>query len=327
MRGKWLLFSVVAVMAGIGAGALSMHWKGRSAPPVRKAGAALIETGSEVTLSGKLRPQHIVTVKADIDGDIDAFQVDVGQDVFEGEVLARIGSSGLENQRDSVAAAVSNAEGQVARAESNAASARMESSRADADQQRSRAALDKIRGIYERQQTLFKAGATPKLTWEKAQRDFQNAQQEFDIMDKAARLSAEQVQTALNNLSAAQKALVDRNQELQAAQDNMQTAEVRAPADGVVVARNGEVGKPAGPDIFEIATDMYALEVALEPPPAVLQRLHAGQQALVLILDLQSAGIPGQIREIKGNEVMVEFQCALPAVRPGMSVDVRLKLE
>ena len=252
MRGKWLLFSVAAVAAGVGAGALSMHWRGRSAPaPVRKAGAALIQTGSAVTLSGKLRPQHITTVKADVDGDIDAFQVDVGQDVFEGEVLARIGSSGLESQRDAAAAAATSAEGQVARAESNVASARMESSRADADQQRSRTALDKVRAVYERQQTLFKAGATPKLTWEKAQRDFQNAQQEFDIMDKAARLSAEQMQTALNNLSTAQKNLVDRNQELQAAQDNMQTAEVRSPVVGIVVARNGEVGKPAGADIFD----------------------------------------------------------------------------
>src|SRR5204863_7762831 len=132
---------------------------------------------------------------------------------------ARIGSSGLESEREAVAATVTNAEGQVARAESNLASARMESSRADADQQRSRAALDKSRAFYERQQTLFKAGATPKLTWEEAERDFQAAQQEFDIMDKAARLSAGQVQTALNNLSAAQKNLVDRNQELQAAQD------------------------------------------------------------------------------------------------------------
>jgi HlyD family secretion protein len=327
MRRKWLLFSVAAVLAGVGAGMFSMHWKGRNTAPVRKPAAALIQNGSEVTLSGKLRPEHITSVTADIDGNIDTFLVDAGQDVFEGEVLARIGSSGLESQREAAAANVTYAEGQVARAESSVASARMESSRADADQQRARMALEKARAVYERQQTLNQAGATPKIVWEKSQRDYQAAQQDFDIMDKAARLSAAQVQTALNALSTAQKTLVDRNQELQTAQDNMQSAEVRSPVDGVVVARNGEPGKPAPEDMFVIATDMYALEVPLEPQPAVLQRLRPGQPALVLILDLQSAGIAGQIKEINGNEVIVEFNCALPAVKPGMAVDVRLKLE
>lgn len=327
MRGKWLLISVAAVLAGAGVGALSLHWKGGTAAPVRKTGAALIQTGSEVTLSGKLRPQHIATVKAGADGDIDAFLVDIGEDVFEGEVLARIGASGLESQRNAAAATVTDAESQVARAEQNVANARMESSRAEADQQRSHAAMEKMRAVYERQQTLNQAGATPKLTWEKTQREYQNAQQEYDVMDKAARLSAGQVQVALNALSAAQKDVLDRNQELEAAQDNIQSAEVRSPVNGTVVARNGEVGKPAGADLFDIATDMYALEVALEPTPPVLERLRLGQQALVLILDLQNAGIPGQIREIKGSEVVVEFNCALPAVRPGMPVDVRLRLD
>jgi HlyD family secretion protein len=327
MRAKWLLFSVAAVLAGAGAAALATHWKTRTAAPVRKTGAALIQTGSEVTLSGKLRPQHITTVKAEMDGDIDQFLADVGQDVFTGQVLARIGASGLEARRDAAAAAVTSAEGQVAKAESTAAGARLESSRAEADQQRSRSAFERMRAVWERQQTLYKAGATPKLTWEKTQRDYDRAHEDYDVMDKAARLSAEQVQVALNALSAAQQNLLGRNQEAEAAQGDMQSAEVRSPVDGLVVARNGEPGKPAGADIYEIATDMYALEVALEPTPAVLRRLRPGQPALVLILDLQSAGIPGQVKEIQDNQVVVEFNCTLAAVRPGMSVDVRLKLD
>jgi HlyD family secretion protein len=266
-------------------------------------------------------------VKAGADGDIDAFLVDVGEDVFEGEVLARIGASGLESQRNAAAATVTDAEGQVARAEQNVANARMESSRAGADQQRSHAAMEKMRAVYERQQTLDKAGATPKLTWEKAQRDYQNAQQEYDVMDKAARLSAGQVQVALNALSAAQKNVLDRNQELDAAQDNIQSAEVRSPVNGTVVARNGEVGQPAGADLFEIATDMFALEVAVEPEPQVLQRLRPGEPALVSIPDLQNAGFTGEVREIKDKAAIVEFNCTLAGIRPGMPVQVRLKLQ
>ena len=329
MHGKWLLISVAAVLAGAGGAALSLHWKGRTNPPVRKTGAALIQTAGEATLSGKLRPQHVTTVKSEVDGDIDAFLVDVGEDVFTGEVLARIGNSGLANRRDAAAAAVSAAEDQVSKAEQTVANARLEASRAEADQQRSRAALDKMRAVYERQQMLNKAGATPRLTWEKAQRDFESAQQEYDAMDKAARLSAGQLQSALNDLGAAQKAAADRNQE--AANRRAGPHAIGANCSRRWMARwwpaTAELGGPAGADLFEIATDMYRPGSGPGTGPASAAAAAAGPAATVLIPDLQSAGMPGQIKEIQGNRVVVEFNCTLAAVRPGMPVEVRLKLQ
>ncbi|MEI9974283.1 MAG: efflux RND transporter periplasmic adaptor subunit [Ignavibacteriota bacterium] len=327
MRGKWILISVAAVLAGAGAGALSLHWKGRGTAPVRRSGAALIEAAPEVTLPGKLRPQHIAIVKAELEGDVDSLVVDVGEDVFAGEVLARIGSAGLEDRRNAAAAAASAAQERQTRAEAAVASARLEASRAEADRQRSRTALDKARALYDRQEMLHKAGATPRLAWEKAQRDLQSVQQEYDAMEKAARTAADQQQSALNDLAAAQKAVAESSGALTAARDNMQSGEVRSPVDGTVVARNAEIGKPAGDDLFEIATDLVSLEVALEPEPAVLQRLRPGGTAMVSIPALQNAGFPGQVREIKDGAAIVEFTCALPGVRPGMPVMVRLRLQ
>jgi multidrug resistance efflux pump len=266
-------------------------------------------------------------VKSEIDGVIDALLVDVGEDVFTGEVLARIGASGLAERRDAAAAAVSAAEDLESRAEQNVAHARLEASRADADRQRARAALDKAQAVHERQEMLNKHGATPRLTWEKAQRDLESAQQEYDAMEKAARLSAEQLQSTLNDQSTAQKTVAERHQELTAAQSSMESGEVRSPVDGTVIARHGEVGSPAGEDLFEISTDMFALEVPVEAEPAVLRRLRPGEAALVQLPDLQNAGFTGDIKEIKDNVVTVEFNCTLAGVRPGMSVEVRLKLQ
>lgn len=325
MRGKWLLISLAALLAGAGAGALSLRWEDRAAAPNRNTGAALIPAALEVILPGKLRPQHIVTVKAE--GDIDAFLVDIGEDVFAGEVLARVGNSGLAERRDAAAAAVSAAEDQASKAESKVANARLEASRAEADRQRSRAAVDKARTVFERQEMLRQHGATPRLTWERAKRDVQSAQEEYDAMEKAARLSGEQLQLELDDLGAAQKAVAERTQELAAARDSMGSGEVHSPVDGTVVARNGEVGQPAGVDLFEIATDMFALEVEVEPAAEVLQRLRPGSPALVSIPDLQNAGFTGEVREIKDKAAIVEFNCTLAGVRPGMPVDVRLKLQ
>jgi HlyD family secretion protein len=330
MRGKWLLFSVLAVAAGIGAGALSMRAR-RTPPPVQARGtsAALITT-NEITLTGAIHPQHVVSVGSSVAGNIETFLANVGDEVFEGQVLARVGSAGLESNREQAAAAVEHAQEQVTRAETSISSARLEASRADADLVRARLSMERTQKVFDRQKTLHTAGATPRIVYEKAVQEFEAAQNDFEIMDKAARAAHESVQTAMEQLTGARKMLADKNQELEQAQGAFEAAEVRAPVSGTVVGRNGETGKPAqeaGDDMFQIATDLYALAVTLEPNPEQLKKIFAGQQALVLVLDLQSAGMPGVVKEVKDSKATVEFNSTLPGIKPGMRADVRLRPE
>jgi multidrug resistance efflux pump len=330
MRGKWLLLAVVAVLAGVAGGALSLRYRRPApAPLVRAAGAAVL-LGNQVTLSGAIRPQHIAGVGAQINGVIEAFLVDVGQDVYPGQVLARIGSQGLESSREAAASAVDHAQEQVNRVEAAVAGARLEQSRADAEAQRARFAMERAETAFSRQQLLVSQGATPRLVYEKAQREYDAAKIEFEMMDKAARATAERVQSVLQEVASAQKILAGENQRLQESQAAFEAADVHSPVDGVLVGRNGEVGKSAqefGDNLFQIATDMYALEVALEPEPPILKRIRPGQPALVLVPDLQSTGITGDVKEIKGTQVLVEFNSTIPAIRPGMVADVRLRLD
>jgi len=331
MPGKWLLISVLAVCAGVGGGALSMRYRRQPPPAPPRAGEAAVISTPEVTISGVIRPQHVTSVGAPVTGNIEAFMADVGEDVYQGQVLARVGAGGLESEREAAAHGVEAAQEQVSRAESAITSARLEASRAAADAQRSRMALDRVQKVYERQQTLHAAGATPRLTYEKAEREYEAAVQEFDIMDKAVRAANDNVQSAIGALALAKKVVDHRNEQLQEAQGALESAEVRSPVDGLVVGRKGEAGKPAqdaGPDLFTIATDIYALEVVVEPPPETVKRLRPGQQALVTILDLQTGGMPGAVKTIgEDGRVVVEFSSTLPAIKPGMRADVRLKLE
>jgi multidrug resistance efflux pump len=269
-------------------------------------------------------------VGAQVNGVIDAFLVDVGQDVYQGQVLARIGSQGLESSRGAAASAVDHAQERVSRAEAAVAGVRLEQSRADAEAQRARFTMERAEAAHSRQQLLFAQGATPRLVYEKAEREYDSARTEFAVMDKAARSTADRVQSALQEVTSAQKILAGENQRLEESQAAFEAADVHSPVDGLLVGRNGEVGKPAqefGDNLFQIATDTYALEVTLEPQPPVLKRLRPGQPALVLIPDLQIPGITGDIKEIKGAQVLVEFNSTIPAIRPGMLADVRFKLD
>jgi HlyD family secretion protein len=329
MRGKWLLISGLAVIAGVGGGALSHRFRKAPPPTQERASAAVLNT-NEITITGKIRAQHVTGVGASVEGNLEAFLADVGDEVFEGQVLARVGSSGLETSREQASAAVELAQQQVAAAETAVNNARMESSRADADLQRARIQVDRTQKVLERQTTLHKAGATPKLRYDAAVQEFEAAVKDFEIMDKAARGAHDEIQGATDKLAGAKRVLGQKSEELDAAQGAFESAEVRAPVAGVIVGRKGEVGKSArdsGDQLFQIATDLFTLEVIAEPRADDLKRIHPGQQALVLVLDLQSEGMPGVVKDIKDSEVIIEFNSNTPAIKPGMRADVRVNLD
>ncbi|MCX6631192.1 MAG: biotin/lipoyl-binding protein [Candidatus Solibacter sp.] len=330
MRGKWIPVLVGAVLVALAVGAVV--WRGRRhpvPPPAAVTAAAITAAQNEVTLQGKIRPQHITGVTASISGFIEAFLVEPGQDVYEGQVLARIGAQGLESAREVAQAALERAQEQVSQSEAVVTAARMELSRAEADAQRSRMALDRAERGRDRQQTLFREGATPRLVYEKAVKEYEAALKDYELIDATVRTGREHIQSGVDEVNGAKKIVADRIRLLEEAQDNLSAAEVHSPVDGYVVSRKGEVGGSAGlsDELFQIATDLYALEVAVEPKAEVLKRIVPGQEALVLVLDLQSAAMPGVVREIKDNQAIVEFNSTLPAIKPGMQADVRFKLE
>lgn len=329
MRGKWLLIAGVTLIAAIGAGVLS-HRLRKTEPPVQARTPAAVLNQNEITVSGTIRATHVRGVGSSIEGNIEAFLADVGEEVFEGQVLARIGSGGLETTREQAAAQVELAQQQVGIAEAAVASARLEASRADADMQRSKLQVERAQKVFERQTTLHNAGATPKLKYEAAVAEYEAAVKDFEIMDKASRAARDGVQTAIDKLAGAKANLTEKSNELEAAQGAFEAAEVRAPVAGVIVGRQGEVGKPSrdyGDQLFQIATDLFALEVAADPNPEQLKRIHPGQQALVLVLDLQSAGLPGMVKEIKDGQAIVAFDSGMPSIKPGLRADVRIKLD
>ena len=58
-----------------------------------------------------------------------------------------------------------------------------------------------------------------------------------------------------------------------------------------------------------------------------IKKIFPGQQAVVLLLDLQSAGMPGVVKDVKDGRAIVEFNSTLAGIKPGMRADVRLRLE
>jgi HlyD family secretion protein len=330
MRAKWWLISALAI-AVIGTGLVLRR---KPVPPLARTPIAEVEptNPNEVTLHGKIRPQHVVGVSANAPGVVEAILVEPGQDVFQGQVLARIGAQTLESNRENAAKALEHAQEQVNRADASVNSARLELSRAEADVQRSRIALERVQKIFERQRTLFREGATPRLTYEKAQLEYEGAQKDYEIMSNAVTTGREHLESSQKDAVNARKFVEDQRAQLDEAQESLAASEVHSPVDGYVVSREAEIGRSAqdlGDRFFTIATDLYALEVILEPKADALKHIIPGMPVTVLVLDLDSAGFEGKVKEVKDkeNQVIVEFGSANPGVKPGMIADVRFKFQ
>jgi multidrug resistance efflux pump len=331
MRGKWIPVSVGFALFGLAVG--TVVWRGRRhpvAPPAAATAAAIAVAANEITLQGKIRPRHVTGVGAPVAGFIEAFLVEPGQDVYEGQVLARIGAQGLESAREVAQAALDGAQEQVSRTEAAVTAARLELSRAEADAERSRMVLERAERASTRQQTLFREGATPRLVYQKALEEYEAALKDSELIGATVRTGRERAQSGMDEVNTARKIVADKVRLLEEAQGNLSAAEVHSPVDGYVVSRKGEVGGSTGEpgeELFQIATDLYAMEVALEPKAELLKRIVPGQPALVLVLDLENAAMAGVVREIKDNQAIVEFDSTLPAIKPGMRADVLFKLE
>jgi HlyD family secretion protein len=335
MRGRWLLLASALVLAAVAGGAISLLRRNTVAPgtPTVTAGARE-EAARELSLLGTVQARHVVPVGVAVTGTIEAFLAEVGQDVFEGQLLARIGNQSLEAAREEAARSAQSTQEKVNAIESKIIAGRLEASRARADANRSRDQFGQAEKVYLRQQMLHREGATPRLVYEKSEREFETARAEFTSLEELARQADDRVAAAVRDLETAKRALNERNGELENAASQSAGAEIRSPVSGILVSRKAEVGKMVGPeeakDLFEIAVDLGQLAVVVQPDPAARARVRPGQDALLYVADLPGA-IPGRVAPgdvaSKAGDVIVEFSSPSAVIRPGMTAQVRLTLE
>ena len=242
MRGKWVLFAGVTILLAVAAGALSV-WRRDMKPkaaPQKKAAPSSYVDSSVVSLPGKVQASQVVSVPAPIDGTIEQFLVDVGQDVFEGEVLARIMNTQLDSNLQAATEELDKAQDRVNSTQAEITAARLESSRARADESRTRSEFESAEKVYLRQQMLIREGATPRLVFEKAEQEYKAAKADYDVKQAVARAAQDRIDELNRTLDVYQRMLADRTDSLERARTDIAAGEVRSPVNGLVVARRGQ---------------------------------------------------------------------------------------
>lgn len=314
----------------VGAVSWGLYWQ--KAHPVRKAAPAPSVSSKplarELSLAGKIQARNVVDVAAPIDGTLDQYLVNVGEDVFEGEVLARIKNSALDAAQQDARALAERAQGRVTDLEAQLIAARLELSRAHSDLTRAQSEYERTQKAYARQQMLLDAGATPRLTFEKSERDYQNAKSDYEGFQGTEKAAQDRVDTLAKEIGEAKAAVTTKSADLDTAEAQISGGEVRSPVNGTVVARRGQAGDPVDPgmkDLLRIAVDLSALSAVVSADPATEAQIHPGQAAAIEIAEAPSM-IDGTVRDVRSGQVIVDFTSPTPVIKPGMTVQVKFTL-
>ena len=242
-------------------------------PAITVSTVAPLRLTDRVIASGLVDAVEQVQVQPLVEGQpIDALLADVGDEVVEGQVLARLSTSSLELQLSQLAANRASAEAAIAQAEANVIQANANA--AEAERQAARNA------------ELVQAGSVPQ-----AQADQTAAAAE------AARAGAN---VAVQGVASAQAQLELVDAQIANARLQLSRAEVKAPVSGLVVDRNAQVGAiaaAAGEPMFTVVRD-NAMEMRADVSEQDLLRLAPGQAARLSALE-GSEPIEGEVRLVE----------------------------
>jgi HlyD family secretion protein len=326
MGWKWPAAAAMAVL--IVAGAVLMYRKPHAPPPKPAPPPVVVALPAEIGIAGRIEATKVVSVPVPMDGVIEQLVADVDDDVVVGDVLARIKNPKIAAAQQKSEEVAGHARNRVAELETALIGAELEASRSDADATRARLEFEKAEKTYEREKMLMSEGITPRLVYEKAEREYNTLKAQTQDLSEAAKKAAEHLTSLKAELESARRAAEQRANDSDNAQSTIIAGEVRSPAEGVVIARHGAQGDPVTrkiKDFFQIAVNLTALQVVAAPQPPELQRIHAGQTAAIVIADTPGV-TAGKVREIKAGQVFIDFTSPSLSIRPGMSVQVKIKV-
>lgn len=308
-----------------------------------------------LTVSATGNPNAVVTVQvgSQVSGNVMELDADFNSRVARGQVVARIDPTLFQARvtqsqaaLDAARIGVTNARAQIEQRKAELAEARANLAAATAGVLRAQASLLDAKTKYQRRQSLFQSALVAREDLESAQAAYDTASGSLDAaraQESAARqaITAAQAQVDVANALAASAQAAVRQAEaaLAQARTDLDHTFIRAPVDGVVVARNVNVGQTVAaslqaPNLFDIAQDLTRMQVDTSVSEADIGRLQPGQPATFTVDAYPGRIFRGAVREIRKAPINIQNVITYDAVIsvdnpdlklfPGMTATVRI---
>jgi HlyD family secretion protein len=252
---KWILIvAVVIILIVVGMKMAGGKDKGLKVSTEKAAKRTIIET---VTASGNIYPEVEVKISPDISGEITELNVEEGDSVKKGQVLARIFADIYALQRDEAASQVNRSQATVAN--SNASLEALQAS------------LDQARQAYDRNKTLYDQKIISKSEFENFETTYRSAQANYNAAKENIRSLQAGVQSSQTGLTKANK--------------DLSRTTLVAPMNGVISSLKIKKGERVAGNSFNIGTemmtvaDMSVLEIRVDVGENDIVKVNIGDSA------------------------------------------------
>lgn len=255
----WIILSLVAVIItviGLKKAGIIGKEEGIKVSAEKVVERSIIET---VNASGKVYPEIEVKVSPDISGEIVDLNVNEGDSVRKGQILARIYADIYVTQRDQVVAGVNQSKAQLSNSEASLIGLK--------------ATLDNMKSSYDRQRKLLTDKVISRSEFEQTEQAYRNAEANYNAAKEGLKGGQASIQGAQAQLSKANK--------------DLSRTVIVSPMDGMISLMNVKKGERVAGNSFNVGTemmrvaDMRSIEVRVDVGENDIPKVKLGDTAIV----------------------------------------------
>lgn len=266
--------------------------------------AAMRTITETVTASGKIFPEIEVKITPDISGQIVDLNVQEGDTVHKGQILAKIYADIYSSQRDQAAAVVSQSEAQVANSQAQLGALK--------------ATLDQAQAAYNRQKTLLDQKVISQSEYETAQQAYESAKANYTAAQSGIKANEASVQNAMAGLSSANK--------------DLQKATLIAPMDGVVSLLSVKKGERVAGNQFNVGTeimriaDLNSIEAQVDVGENDIPKVKLGDTANIEVDAFNNRKFKGIVYKIANPETSLVSESSSTSSTSVTNYEVHIRL-
>ena len=258
-----------------------------------------------VIASGKIYPEVEVKISPDISGEITELNVQEGDSVRRGQVLARIYADIYATQRDQAAAAV------------NQQQAVVENSKAQLDGLK--ATMEQNKKTYDRQKQLLDQKVISKAEFEQAESAYLSSKASYEAATQSIQSNKASVASAQANLSRANK--------------DLSRTTLTAPMDGIISSLTVKKGERVAGNSFNVGTemmrvaDMSSLEVRVDVGENDIVKVSIGDSADVEVDAYNNRKFKGVVTQIAASTASSGSGISASSTNDVTNYEVRIRLD
>ena len=254
-----------------------------------------------VDATGKVDAVITVQVGSQVSGTIAKLNADFNSRVKKGDVVALIDPRLFEGTLKQTQADLEDSRANVLGAEANLAKAK--------------AALVQTKADYDRAESLLKTDI--------------GSQQALDLAKANYEAAKASVEAGVAAVAQARAQVTQKEAAVSVARTNLEYTVIRSPIDGIVVARNVDVGQTVAaslqaPTIFTIAQDLTRMLVYAKVDESDVGRNRPGQHVTFKVDAFPKDVFPGDVLQVRMNPTTVQNVVTYDAVVAFANPDLKL---